>query len=164
MEARMKKCIVVVMLMAAFASVLRAEVTRESVEACGNNTQAILAMLPSATNSAQTNLIHYAAIRIQPSTEVFAFAQSIGACKNLITFAAIRATAPRSRERNAALVSYYESGKGMDYLIKQFCPNVATKEECIAFYELVLRSVPLTDETKDLLSSIKGELLKLKDL
>jgi hypothetical protein len=151
------------MLMAAFASVLRAEVTRESVEACGNNTQAILAMLPSATNSTQTNIIHFAAIRSQPAREAVVFAQSIGA-DALMEWASLRASAPNSRERNALIVQGYKAGRGGFAQIKWFCPNVATRAECIEFYDLVLRSVELTEKTKDILSSVKGDLLKLQDL
>lgn len=160
----MKKSVVVLMVIFAAASAIRAEVTIAQVVACGSNTAAILALLPSAENALQTNMIHYNAICTKAISDQGAFAREIGACERFQRRFAFRSAAPESKERNAALVSYFELGDGQTEFVWLFSPVHATKEECIAFYELVLRSVPLTEKSKDVLGLVKGDLLKLKDL
>ncbi|GEM_PF-2578233 len=65
--------------------------------------------------------------------------------------------------RNDILLKYYQSKINLPLkYISRFNVNIATADECIAFYDAVLKNTALTDETREELGKIKGELLKLK--
>lgn len=141
----------------------RAEVTREMIDACGDDVQAILALLPQAENEGQTDLVQYSAIRANGADTAIAFADQIAASeRNKLRATIIQRTKEKNmKDRTLAAKEYFEKYNGMWLGVN---PRFLTREEAVEFYELVLKNVPLTEETKEKLGKIKGELLKLKDL
>ena len=72
-------------------------------------------------------------------------------------------TMPNGADRNARLVSLFSTRQVSVNCAALFDEQFATKEECIAFYELVLKNITANKRTVDDLGKVKGQLLKLKD-
>jgi hypothetical protein len=142
----------------------RAEVTAEMIQACSNDVQAILALLPQATGQTQINAIHNVAVARGNRSNAVEFAESLGASASVVSYAKVmQAFALKDpKALTMAAKSHFESYGGNSWRVVS--PRYLTTEEAGQFYELVLKNVPLTEETKDALGKIKGELLKLKDL
>jgi hypothetical protein len=142
----------------------RAEVTAEMIKACSNDVQAILALLPQATGQTQINAIHSVAVARGNRSNAVEFAESLGASALVVSYAkVVQASALKDPKAvTMAAKSHFESYGGSSWKLVR--AKYLTKDEAVEFYELVLKNVALTEETKDRLGEIKGELLKLKDL
>lgn len=68
---------------------------------------------------------------------------------------------PTGKERNGALVEFYSTSCTNSSLSKLFSAPAATREECLSFYELVMKNTELTTDNVVDLSWIKSQYLKL---
>ena len=121
----------------------------------------VLALLED--KSVPVSSVYWFAMSMLPKEDRVDFARSIpvGDARALC----LANVLPRSEELNALLVEFYQTpGRGQAKLARRYSGALATKAQCIEFYELVLKNVPLNEETKPALEQIKSDLIKLKDL
>lgn len=159
----MKKIIMMAML--GIGTLVSAEVTIEMVIAArSNSVEAILALLPQAVGQAQVDMIHNVAMTSGNRSNAVAFAESLGASAKVVSYArVIQAVALRdARAITLTTKSHFETYGVGNW--SQVQAKYLTTAEAVAFYELVLKNVPLTDANKEKLAKIKGELLKLKGI
>ena len=92
---------------------------------------------------------------------------SVNVCMLLLCVATYGATQeeiaimPKGSDCNAALVSFYSNSTTNSALSKKFNPALATRAQCLSFYELVLKNTDMDTNNVADLSWIKGQLLKL---
>jgi hypothetical protein len=159
----MKKMMIIGMMMV--GTLVNAEVTTEMVIAArSNSVEAILALLPQAEGQAQVDMIHNVAMTSGNRSNAVAFAESLGASAKVVSYARIvQAMALKDpRAITLATKAHFETYGGGQWSFVN--AKYLTTAEAVAFYELVLKNVPLTDANKDKLAKIKGELLKLKGI
>jgi len=136
-----------------------------SVNAARGDFDAVMALLPAAPDQGGTN--HVYEVAMKSSTNALAFIDSIPEghiSEYQRNTNKIKAT-PGGTARNALIKSLMTENPNK-YLRfwGRFDCSEETIEDCIIFYETILKDVPLTEKTKPHLERIKGELLKLKGL
>jgi hypothetical protein len=134
------------------------------IKACSNDVQALLALLPMAEDQTQIEAIHFYAMMASDAKTAVAFVESLGASERIKLRAKFRQACASKDSKGSSLYAkaYFETYGGQLWRMVQ--AKHLTTQEAVQFYELVLKNVALTEETKDRLGAIKGELLKLKDL
>jgi hypothetical protein len=136
---------------------------RISAARVSGDTQAVLALVNEAGSVPHLQAIYLNAMLTRPKSERITFAKTTVPERYRARCLAVEL--PRGREANAALTELYKSRPHLEIsFANKFNAAVATREECIEFYEAVLKNVELNESTKGFLGQIKGNLLKLKDI
>ncbi len=126
---------------------------------------AVLALLPIATTQAETNSCYFVAVSSMPKENRLAFIESVSSNLSENVYLRLKVgSIPRGELCNELLVRLHGFNWMLPLYWQKFDTTVATKEQCIAFYELVLKNVELNEHSSAALSKVKGELLKLKGL
>jgi len=145
----------------------RAELNDQIKNAVTNGGKtAVLALLHSANSVDQTSRIYRAAFDLTPRGERAAFVSAIptNALTEFVTLFFQVTLCPKGSNVNAQIMAYHSRIDITNVgLWRSFKPSQATKEECIAFYEMILKNVQVNDDTAEELSKVKSELLKLRD-
>jgi hypothetical protein len=156
-----KKFIMTVMMMAAACF---AEVTGEAVEAAKNDINALEALLGQTQSADRIDVIHNHMILTVPRSNAVAYAKTLGASARIQSRASVIGAMTSQERTRAAFAHFKVYGDTFNNTIRFVDVEYLTTAEAVEFYEKVLKDVPLTDNTKDYLGRIKGELLKLKDI
>jgi hypothetical protein len=158
---KMKSIIaVVVMMWAGFAAAQEAIVPKVTELKKAGNREAILKLLPSCKSAVEKHAVYYNAMMMLPAGERAAYIQSIedAAFRDVMTCYNTKF----GPECNALCSRALEVYPGI-LIAKRFKPEFATKEQCVAYYQLVLRVLKPGTINDAYLEEVKGELQKLQD-
>lgn len=140
-----------------------ADLSWTNINAMVPNKAAILALLPDAQNLSESNRVYRGAINCIPNGSArLAYVQTLeGKVPELDYVGYLIAALPAGTNRNAQVVKFFELGGQNGGTSKSFTPGFATRAETIAYYDLVMRALQLTDTSRPWLQKIKGDREKL---
>ena len=162
----MKKLVMMFLSVVFFGGISFATVFSDALAAAvatGNEAN-VMALL--GTEGCKTNEVYRFACMQVPKESRISYAEALPdhPSKALVLLGVKGTVLGRGAAFNAILEAHYATTQHSLNWADQYSPGDATLEQCIAYYESVIKNVPLNEKTLAGLSKIKGELLKLKGL